>query len=316
MLTDQNAAMVTDATGGFGRAGDVPRIRTTIYTYINTRRNLGELTRATARDHRYTLLNFASDMNLDDAALSRVKRAHVEEWIGKLDVAKSVKGLYLSRVRTFFTWCIEHRLCKHNPCVGIKIRRPQSKPRSMKPTDTSLLLAHADDPRVYLAILLGVQEGLRRAEIASLTTSSIDWDDATLTVVGKGDKERFVPISAESMAALERFLTDSPAGPHQPLLRSTVDPTKGISAQWLGTLIVRTFREAGLKQRRNDGRSAHALRHSCAADMLDRGADLRAVQELLGHEHISTTSIYTKRTVMVERLRPAAGGRTYGPQVA
>jgi len=164
------------------------------------------------------------------------------------------------------------------------------------------LLAQAVDNRERLMILLGCQEGLRVGEIASLQIGDIDFMDRSMTVIGKGDKERALPITDEAWSALLAYLAECPAHAG-PLIRSQRRPTRGISAQYISETIRATMVRAGVPA------TAHALRHTMATDMLTGGADLVLIQQALGHASLSTTQIYLGRSV--KDLRKAMAGRRY-----
>lgn len=145
---------------------------------------------------------------------------------------------------------------------------------------------------------------------------STDYDPAaaTIEVTGKGLHERVVPVPGEVAAVLDRYL--STVGVMSgPLIRSSRIPSRGLSAETISTYVSRWMADAGVKVGRWDGRSAHALRHTAASDVLDVCGDLRVVQAMLGHEHLSSTSIYLRRAKL-DQLRAAMEGRDYGQAAA
>jgi site-specific recombinase XerD len=101
--------------------------------------------------------------------------------------------------------------------------------------------------------------------------------------------------------------------PQGPLIRSQIHPRRGISAEYVGKLAVQWMRAAGIKYAAFDGRSAHALRHTCASHMLEHGADIREVSEMLGHSGLQATQTYLRRLRAAGPLRKAAAGRSYLP---
>lgn len=283
-----------------------------VHQYLTSRRQLHELRPATLKLHRYILEELAYAVGPEMAA-SRLTLRHIEGWLSGQTCGTSTLYNRVSTVRAFTAWCVAHKIMRTNPAATLKgPKRPKGEPRSMQPNAVGILLSHADR-RLTVAILLGIQEGLRIGEVARLAVEDIDDTQRLLRVLGKGGKVRFVPLSIETYDAIDGYLTASPASIGLPLLRSYHDPQRGISSNYLGTLISQLMREAGLKRRPYDGRSAHALRHSCANDMLDQGADLRDVKEMLGHDQLSTTAdIYGRRHLATHRLREAAAGRQYG----
>ena len=150
--------------------------------------------------------------------------------------------------------------------------------------------------------------GIRISEAVGLDLDDLDLEDGTLRVLGKGSKERVVPVGRGARVALDAYLRDGRLVLRRARARRTardgdavVLNARGgrISRQSCWTIVRRAGERVGLDARL----SPHVLRHSCATHMLDHGADLRVVQELLGHASISTTQVYTK--VSPERLRAA-----------
>jgi integrase-like protein len=127
-------------------------------------------------------------------------------------------------------------------------------------------------------------------------------------VNGKGGHQRVLPVSDETWDAVLAYLREHPttAGP---LIRSYLNPHRGVNPAYISTLVGRWMSDAGVKQRSRDGRSAHALRHTAATDMLRAGAHLRDVQQALGHASLSTTQKYLPW--VVGSLKEAMSGRTY-----
>jgi integrase/recombinase XerD len=168
-----------------------------------------------------------------------------------------------------------------------------------------------DDPRALRdrAVLETLYAGgLRIAELVGLDRADVDLADGLVRVFGKGRKERVVPIGRVARSALDEYLRRG--RPEMEGRRRRLDSRQGdpvflnvrggrLSRQacW------RIVRDAGIRAGLGDGLSPHVLRHSCATHMLDHGADIRVVQELLGHASLSTTQVYTK--VSPERLRRA-----------
>ena len=162
--------------------------------------------------------------------------------------------------------------------------------------------AGADDPRALrdlaiVEILYGA--GLRVSECCGLTQRDIDARRATVTVLGKGAKVRRVPLGEPALAAVDRYLRDG-----RPALVKGPEPVTALFLNTRGRpMTPRDVRRVLDRHRLADGRALHphALRHAYATHLLEGGADLRAVQELLGHADVGTTQIYTH--VTRERLR-------------
>src|SRR5690606_13059056 len=192
----------------------------------------------------------------------------------------------LSVFRGFARWLVATGRVKSDPTVGIRSpRQPRHLPRALTRCQSTRVVAACPDTRARLMVLLMLQEGLRRGEVAAIQTGDVDLARLELDVRGKGGGgavTRRLPISDETQRALDAYLAECPpvAGP---LIRSYRDPQAGVSAPTVGRIVADVMARAEVKQRPRDGRSAHALRHSCANDMLDGPADVHQVQAALGH---------------------------------
>ena len=189
-------------------------------------------------------------------------------------------------------------------------KRSQRLPRVLKPAEVAALLDRIPQTgplqlRDRALFELAYACGLRAEELVTLDVSSVDFDSETLRVEGKGDKTRLVPAGEHALAALERYLARA-----RPAL--SVDDAQALflskSGRRLGTSDVRrrlrTWARLAARGAPALGDAhPHALRHSFATHLLEGGADLRAIQELLGHASISTTQVYTR--VESARLRQA-----------
>jgi integrase/recombinase XerC len=196
-----------------------------------------------------------------------------------------------------------------------RVSLPETLPSAVGERALNALLDEAADaakenPRAWRAIaaaeaLYGA--GLRVGELAGLTRGRLDEKRRLVRVLGKGSRERVVPLGARAVRALERYwsLIDRPPSPEEPVLFG-----RGRSAATTRTL-ERDIRGLLRRLGPNVASHPHALRHSFASHLLDRGADLRAVQELLGHRNLQTTQIYTHVTrrrlkAAYERAHPRA----------
>lgn len=227
-----------------------------------------------------------------------LKAGSVEQFLADLDVSARSYNHYLAVCQRFVRWCHHTGRMRRDPLHEVDKRRTRrTLPRGLKPEDVTALLKVAD-PRERLMVLLGVQEGLRCKEIAGLQVEDVE--DRVALIVGKGDDERYVPISDQTWAAWQSYVRWRSG----PVLRSRVSDA-GLTPMYVSQQLTLLFRRAGVKG------SAHALRHTCAHAMLDAGAELRDVQEMLGHANLATTSRYTKRHQNPQRLRWVTNGRWY-----
>jgi integrase/recombinase XerD len=232
---------------------------------------------------------------------------------GRRQLAASSVARAVVAVRSFHRFCAREGLVERDPSEEVGAPRvPAGIPKALDEEEVGRLL-HAvtgDDPlaqrdRALLELLYGT--GIRISEAVGLDLDDLDLDDGTIRVLGKGSKERVVPIGSGARGAMHTYLRDGRLVLRRTRVRRAIDVdavvlnARGgrISRQSCWAIVSRAGERVGL-----DGRlSPHVLRHSCATHMLDHGADLRVVQELLGHASISTTQVYTK--VSPERLRAA-----------
>ncbi len=162
-----------------------------------------------------------------------------------------------------------------------------------------------------LIVLLGVVQGMRRAEIAGQLRENIDLSGRVMLVHGKGNVERWLPVADQTHEVMSHYLAIIP-GAVGPLIRSERHPSRGITADHLGRLVVQWMKDGGIKQHPFDGKSSHALRHTMAGATLDQGADIRDVQAALGHRSLQSTYVYLKRRQATSRLRDVMGQQRYG----
>src|SRR4051794_35670729 len=226
-----------------------------------------------------------------------------------LAAASIARGLVA--VRSFHGFCATEGLLPTDPSEDVDAPRvPQGIPKALDEAQVEQLLGAVtgDGPlpqrdRALLETLYGT--GIRISEAVGLELSDLDLHDGVARVLGKGDKERIVPIGRSARRVVGAYLADGRLALRNARPRRNADSdavflnARGgrISRQACWSIV----RTAGARVGLDGHLSPHVLRHSCATHMLDRGADLRVVQELLGHASISTTQVYTK--VSPERLR-------------
>jgi integrase/recombinase XerD len=227
------------------------------------------------------------------------------------DLAPASVARALVPVRSLHRFLAEEGRATSDPGAHLELPRvPRGLPKALTEEEVGRLLDApvGDDPvvlrdRAMLELLYGT--GVRVSELVGLSLGDIDLDAALLRAFGKGSKERIVPVGVPAVRALVAWL--GPGGrpelaPAQWRRRGDAEAVflnvRGgrLSRQGAWDVLRRYARRVGLEGKL----SPHVLRHSCATHMLDHGADIRAVQELLGHASISTTQVYT--LVSTERL--------------
>jgi integrase/recombinase XerC len=202
----------------------------------------------------------------------------------------------LAAWRSFSRFCLRRGLIARDPARSLAFPRlPKRLPRTLPAHDLERALdrlAAADDPaapRDRALLELGYSSGLRLAELVGLNRGDLDRGAALVRVRGKGRRERLVPVGEGALRALERYLArrPRPARADEPVFLGPA------GARLSGRTVQRVVRRRLVDVARGLGVTPHALRHSFASHMLDRGADLRAIQEMLGHRSLATTQVYT-----------------------
>ena len=212
----------------------------------------------------------------------------------------------LTVFRRYFRWAVRERLVAADPTLRLlAARQPLRVPKTLSEAQVEALLAAPD-----VATALGLRDramlelmyasGLRVSELVTLKTVQLGLNDAVLRVLGKGSRERLVPFGDEARAWLQRYLVEARAAilagqPTDALFVTRLG--EAMSRQMFWKIVKRCAVQAGVTA----PLSPHTLRHAFATHLLNHGADLRAVQMLLGHADIGTTTIYTH--VARERLR-------------
>lgn len=280
-----------------------------VFRYVRERRARGEITRETAQQYESRLLDFADSVKVP---ARDVRTFHVEQWQAREGLSTHYRRARLTVLRGFCQWCVMRGFIEKDPTLGLKLPKlPALLPRYLTADESSAVVAHCDDPRARLAAVLMLQEGLRRGEVARIQLGDIDRRKRLLAVRGKGgqgDVTRRLPLVDEAWLTLLAYLPLVP-GSSGPLFRSIRWPDRGVSGAWIGELVTRAMREAGVKRYAWDGRTPHSCRHTCAQDLVDSGTDIRLVQKALGHASIKNTETYVRGSV--KGLAEAMEGRSY-----
>jgi integrase/recombinase XerC len=231
-------------------------------------------------------------------------RSYLVEAQGSL--AKSTLRNHFSALKGLFKYAQQRGICRSNPFANLTLPKLEKNlPKFLSEKQAKLLLQEINPSKTgnsktefikfrdILILKILYAGGLRVSELVSLNYSDIDFTKATLLVSGKGGKERISPIGSKVLQDIVFFRdnhckissVDSPVIINQ--------SGKRLSVRSVQLILKKKLREANLP----DDISPHKLRHSYATHLLDRGADLRAVQDLLGHASLSTTQIYTHLSV-------------------
>lgn len=256
--------------------------------------------------------------------LTRAKPPELSAWaidLAERGLAPASQARKISALRRFFRFLFEEGDRKDDPTARLDGPSPgRDLPDVLSREEMSRLIdACAEDTRLTCLVELLYGAGLRASELVSLTLGSLPrrkgmrWVTQDIIIRGKGGKERLCPLGAPALTALANWLAERPAAEGRTRAEDFVFPSRGASGHLtrrrLGQLLEILAAHAGLDPARVH---PHALRHAYATHLLQGGADLRAVQMLLGHADIATTQIYThvltdELQELLETAHPLAG---------
>ena len=306
-----------------GKAGEIEGLAERFLAMLANERGASEHTvRAYAREVR----NFAAYLREtlgDGARVGKVEHLHIRAYLGLLyerGLTKASAARALAAVRSWFKWLAKEGKVKQNPALLVSTPKlPKHLPRVPSMEEVNRVLnslegegavakekhdaaAWPERDRVIFELLYGC--GIRNSELVGLDMGSVKWRDDAVLVRGKGRKERLVPLGDEAAVALRAYLPLREAkllaagkgalvhdGPLVMNLRMRGDCR--LTTRSVGRIVKAIALSRGLAADVHP----HTLRHAFGTHMLEEGADLRAIQEMLGHERLSTTQRYTQLTV-------------------
>jgi integrase/recombinase XerC len=280
----------------------------------------------TLRNYRQTLVQFCQwhhDERHATPAWTDLQRDDFRgylRFLGRKNMGRAAIHLRFSALRSFYKFLVRRGEAESSPIKNISLPKAAKRlPRFMTPQQMDDLLKapekelkrlrhnpdnKADESEFFrdAAILETIYScGLRVSELCGLLAQDVNFGEQLMRVRGKGKKERMVPIGAPALQAIERYwraLPNPPSGP-EPVFLALPSSNHPVLPRVVQLRLKKYLAIAGL----DPGLTPHKIRHSYATHLLDAGADLRSVQELLGHAHLVTTQVYTH--VTTERLKKA-----------
>lgn len=275
----------------------------------------------TLEAYRRDLTDFSAALHVMGKSVEEAKRADIERFLTGLAEqgrAPASRARKLSALRQLYKFLEAEEVIDDNPADRLSgPKQAQALPKILSVAEVDRLIETArrlaisakggadalSHARLYCLVELLYATGLRVSELIALPRRVIETDERLILVKGKGGRERVVPLNPAAIAAIKAYVVEETAR-RQPREKSSAwlfpaeSATGHMTRQKLGLELKDLAHAAGLEPERL---SPHVLRHAFASHLLDRGADLRAVQQLLGHADISTTQIYTH--VLEERLK-------------
>jgi integrase/recombinase XerC len=315
------------AVRGFGAMSEIAGLAEGFLAMLANERGASEHTvRAYAREVRGFAAYLTETLG-KDARIDAVEHLHIRAYLGVLyerGLTKASAARALAAIRSWFKWLAKEGKVAQNPALLVSTpKRPLHLPRVPSMEEVNRVLDSLEKPnkqeaseaaawperdRVIFELLYGC--GIRNSELVGLNMGSVKWRDDAVLVRGKGKKERLVPLGDEAAAALRIYLPLREAkltavgkggfvhdGPLLTNLRMRGDCR--LTTRSVGRIVKAIALSRGLAADVHP----HTLRHAFGTHMLEEGADLRAIQEMLGHERLSTTQRYTQLTVgQVQRV--------------
>ena len=253
-----------------------------------------------------------------------VNKAMVKSWLTELVTDKGLSASSIRRklasIRALYQYRQRRGRQQNDPTTNIPVPKlPKRLPTTIAETDIKHLFDAFPDPlenndfpllRDHVLLALLYQTGMRRAELINLTVANVDFSAGRLSVLGKGGKQRLIPIGQRLQELLARYseVREAHPGSELPQLLLT-DRGKAMYPKYVYNKVTRYLGGVSTEAKR----SPHVLRHSFATQLLEGGADLMAVKELLGHANLAATQVYTHNSItrlqdVYRQAHPGGGG--------
>lgn len=261
--------------------------------YLEIERGLAFNTIMAYRSDLYSLSDFLVQQNVED--YSQIQRIHLNMYIKNLyDKKYTPRSITreIASIKGFFKWLSINDYIKHNPALSLEQPKlPKRLPKVLSMKEITELLDSNMSTLDSAILELLYAAGLRVSELSDILLNNIDLNSKFIRCIGKGSKERIVPIGAKAVLAIKKYLKD-----REYIIKKYNISTKYCFIKENGKKLTRqdvyVFIHS-LGKNVNKNISPHTIRHSFATHLLENGADLRVVQELLGHSDVSTTQLYT-----------------------
>ncbi len=289
--------------------------------YMEVEKNLSKNTVKSYKRDITQFCNFLQKLN-QETKINKVNSLYIKKWIIDLSLSKNSKKTLarkVSSLKSFFKFAQKKDILSNNPTEMIKPPKIESKlPKYLNVDEVFSVIEINPDPNTYQSVRdtamleLLYSSGLRVSELTGITINDINFDLEIIKVKGKGNKERIVPVGKKALDAINEYLKI------RKNLKMPVNTSHLFLNKYGKPLSPRTVQNLMVKRRLSTGirtdATPHTLRHTMATHLLESGADLRSIQEMLGHSSLSTTQKYThlditKLTNIYEKAHPRAKER-------
>lgn len=269
------------------------------------------------RYSRHTVISYETDLvsffdyiiiQYGDTPVDQLSHIYVRSWLASLkDEGLTAKSMNrkISSLKSFFKYQLKAGVIKQTPMAKIVSPKNEKRlPNFVADKDIKTLFEHIEFPDTWqgkterLVILLFYNTGMRLSEVIQLKDSQVNSSNRTLKILGKGNKERIVPISPEILKEIKNYQTErNTIISERPDLLFISEKNKALSPRSVYSSVKKYLSLVTTIEKR----SPHVLRHTFATHLMNNGADLNAVKELLGHSSLAATQVYTHNTI--EKLK-------------
>lgn len=268
------------------------------------------------RYSKHTIISYQTDLEqffvfisleFESPAIDKISASQIRSWLASLKedelTAKSINRK-ISSLKSFFKYLLKQGVVEKTPLTTVVTPKINKRlPAYVEQKDIQTLIRHVEFSEGWkgkterLIILLFYNTGIRLSELVNLKESGVDFSYNQLKVLGKGNKERIIPLSGELLLELQNYLNEKRRlfGAHQHVLLN--DKGKMLYPKYVYNTVKKYLGEVTTQ----DKKSPHVLRHTFATHLMNEGADLNAVKELLGHASLAATQVYTHNTI--EKLK-------------
>jgi integrase/recombinase XerC len=247
----------------------------------------------------------------DENTVEFIKATHVRSWLATLkqdeEFAAKTINRKLSTLRSFYKYLLQQGIVKLNPATAVIAPKiPKRLPQFVEEKDTTLLFEHSEfsegfkGQTEHLILKTLYETGIRKAELIGLLQTKIDFFNATIKVLGKGNKERLIPISKDLQEYIKNYSNEKKrlfANENAFTFLLVTEKGLPLNPRYVYSIVNKYLAQVTTINKK----SPHILRHTFATQLMNQGADLNAVKELLGHSSLAATQVYTHNNI--EKLK-------------